>query len=594
MNDVQLGTLAVRLKMDASQLQRDAAKNARTLKGMTEEVSDRFNIMAKVAAGAMTGVAVGMGVIVRAMINEAAKLDGVAQEIGATTEQLSGLKYAGEQAGIPFETLTQSMTKLNQALGAMAGGAGENMPAAMALNALGISATDATGKVKASSDVLLEVATKFSTYEDGANKASLAMALFGEQGVKLTPLLNRGAAGISELTAEAERLGVVIDGDTARVAKEFNEVMGKLEASGRGLAMAVGERLLPDLKLLAEVMQSATEDSKPMGIVVDGIAIGVKTLASAVLVAAGNIAVLGGSLKTLYTFARDFVTVGWDKAIESSSASFEELKASIQGVSQTLEQLWGAGNQEDSPFFTLGAKLAEQSAQVPKAVAPAMQAAVDLTNQFAAARAAARGMLDDLINSPTEDIATKIAAITQAAREGTIGFQELGRLMKQVTDQQQQNLDMVVMASTGALNAMFGENKGVATATALINTYQAITKALASAPPPLSYALAAATAAQGFAQVKAIRATNREFGGPVRAGEPYIVGERRPELFVPSQSGHIVPRVPSAYGRDMPTGNVTMTVHGINPRSLFTGESMREIAEEMLRFQRNGGRVVLA
>ena len=36
----------------------------------------------------------------------------------------------------------------------------------------------------------------------------------------------------------------------------------------------------------------------------------------------------------------------------------------------------------------------------------------------------------------------------------------------------------------------------------------------------------------------------RAAGGPVTAGQPYIVGERRPELFVPSQNGRIEPRVP--------------------------------------------------
>lgn len=36
-------------------------------------------------------------------------------------------------------------------------------------------------------------------------------------------------------------------------------------------------------------------------------------------------------------------------------------------------------------------------------------------------------------------------------------------------------------------------------------------------------------------------------GGPVKAGQPYMVGERRPELFVPSTSGRIVPR-PSSGG----------------------------------------------
>jgi hypothetical protein len=42
--------------------------------------------------------------------------------------------------------------------------------------------------------------------------------------------------------------------------------------------------------------------------------------------------------------------------------------------------------------------------------------------------------------------------------------------------------------------------------------------------------------------------TFRADGGPVNAGEPYIVGERRPELFVPSTSGTILPSVPSGFG----------------------------------------------
>ncbi|KQY31806.1 hypothetical protein ASD32_04225 [Rhizobium sp. Root483D2] len=37
----------------------------------------------------------------------------------------------------------------------------------------------------------------------------------------------------------------------------------------------------------------------------------------------------------------------------------------------------------------------------------------------------------------------------------------------------------------------------------------------------------------------------REKGGPVSAGKPYIVGEKRPELFVPSASGRIIPQVPT-------------------------------------------------
>lgn len=54
----------------------------------------------------------------------------------------------------------------------------------------------------------------------------------------------------------------------------------------------------------------------------------------------------------------------------------------------------------------------------------------------------------------------------------------------------------------------------------------------------------------------------REHGGPVSAGQPYIVGEKRAEVFVPSTAGRIVPRVgvsppraPRLNGRAAPAAN---------------------------------------
>jgi len=54
----------------------------------------------------------------------------------------------------------------------------------------------------------------------------------------------------------------------------------------------------------------------------------------------------------------------------------------------------------------------------------------------------------------------------------------------------------------------------------------------------------------------------RENGGPVKAGQPYIVGERQPELFVPRTSGTILPAVPTGGGgttNNMITVNVDAT-----------------------------------
>jgi hypothetical protein len=44
-------------------------------------------------------------------------------------------------------------------------------------------------------------------------------------------------------------------------------------------------------------------------------------------------------------------------------------------------------------------------------------------------------------------------------------------------------------------------------------------------------------------------------GGPARAGQPYIVGEKGPELFVPNASGIIVPKVPNMTGMGRSSAN---------------------------------------
>jgi hypothetical protein len=52
----------------------------------------------------------------------------------------------------------------------------------------------------------------------------------------------------------------------------------------------------------------------------------------------------------------------------------------------------------------------------------------------------------------------------------------------------------------------------------------------------------------------------REFGGPVSKGRAYIVGEKRPELFVPNTNGIIVPQLPSM---DYSGASVSSNMYGV-------------------------------
>lgn len=80
-------------------------------------------------------------------------------------------------------------------------------------------------------------------------------------------------------------------------------------------------------------------------------------------------------------------------------------------------------------------------------------------------------------------------------------------------------------------------------------------------------------------------------GGPVKGGGSYIVGERGPELFVPSSSGNIVPN------HEMGGANIVINVdasgsqvQGDEGQSAMLGRAISAaVTEEIGRQKRPGG-----
>ena len=113
----------------------------------------------------------------------------------------------------------------------------------------------------------------------------------------------------------------------------------------------------------------------------------------------------------------------------------------------------------------------------------------------------------------------------------------------------------------------FAAAKAFNIANAIMNTYMAATKALATYPPPFSFIAAGAAIAMGLAQVATIASQNysgRAIGGPVMGNKPYIVGERGPELMVPQGAGKVVPNA-SLGGQPV---NVNFTINAVDSRGV--------------------------
>ena len=86
-------------------------------------------------------------------------------------------------------------------------------------------------------------------------------------------------------------------------------------------------------------------------------------------------------------------------------------------------------------------------------------------------------------------------------------------------------------------------------------------------------------------------------GGPVKAGQPYIVGERQQELFVPRTSGTILPSVPMGGDGDSVTNVITVNVDasgsavsGSNADGNELGQQIAvAIQSELIKQKRAGG-----
>lgn len=190
-------------------------------------------------APAVTGV--GLAAMAKGAIDAADDMNDLAQKTGVSVEQLSRFKQAADASGTSIEGVGGAMIKLNRNL------ATGNDQAAFALKDLGISATDATGKLKSTDQIMLEVADKFAKMPDGAQKSAMAMALFGKSGADMIPLLNGGSEAVRNLSA-------TMTTDFAKGADSLNDKLVSVQTKLTEVGVNLGTALMPALNAIADVI----------------------------------------------------------------------------------------------------------------------------------------------------------------------------------------------------------------------------------------------------------------------------------------------------------------------------------------------------
>lgn len=531
-----LGSLVVYFLGDTKGLDESEKKASK----VTKAFEDKMKKFSKVVSASVAGAIGAFGLLIAKSIQTADSLGKMAKSVDIPVERLSALKFATEQTGAQFENLSAGLLVLGKKMNEAS--ANQFTPAAASFQAIGIAVNDANGKIRSTSDILDDVADRFSSYKDSVDKTQLAVQLFGEaNGPKLLPLLSRGKAGMKELEEQAKKLGVTVTEESAKAAREFGEEMNYLRARVEGAAMQIANYLLPTLKELNAELKTRNGTDWARGVV------------ASVLGVTNSF----GGLKKITDPTLNSI-------IETEKAFIANTEA-IKGAEQALSGYSAA----------FGAFLENRN----KIAAPGKpEVLTDMTEAIiASARDAARAGLDEILNAPTETAVAKIKALEDALKSGAISWREFGLAVKDVSKEQESNLNDMLSATSQTLSAMFKESKAAAVASALINTYQGITKALAAYPPPVSYAMAAAQAAMGFAQVRAIRSTSKGSSGGSAA----------------VSSGGSSAAASAEGGATESNVQRSLFVQGLNPNDLFTGKQVANIAESLMEFQRNGGQVFL-
>lgn len=239
-----------------------AADQLEALNKSQKKTSNDWGKLAKqaavVGAAAAAAAAAGLAAMVKSSVNAADAARKAAQGAGVTTEAFTGLQHAAELSGVSSDKLSSSLGRFNKTISEAAKGSKSQ---AQVFADMGLSVTDAEGRLKSADKMLLEVAGKFAGYEDGASKAALAQELFGKGGAAMIPLLNQGADGIASMTQQAERLGLVISDETAAAAEQFNDSLTVLGAVGRGVSNTMMKDMLPAMNSVTGLMLDYAENS---------------------------------------------------------------------------------------------------------------------------------------------------------------------------------------------------------------------------------------------------------------------------------------------------------------------------------------------
>lgn len=575
MASAEIGALRVALSADTAAFEQGMGRAAGATNKAAGQIESRFAAMNSKLSGLTSGLAKGLAAgflgglaggavmqmldqiptAVRSIVASGAGLVDTANKVGLTTTALQELHLAANQGGASLEDMDKALGVFAKNLGQASQGQGELLKILQANN---VALRDQSGQMRPASDLVRDYAELIRRAGSEQERARITTVAFGRSGADLANVFRDGASGIEQAAGAARRLGAVIDDATLQRVAELDD---KWEAFATTMETTVKSAVLNSVTWLDDLVdriqqvggamdqfrkEQAGEALSP-GAMIGAAAGDPKAGAKAAILSGMN---NRGSFR--WNGAEDFLGAekpttlppgGGGKGDQSSDAERERERMQLR-----LEQLQAS-------------LLTEREAEL---------------ENYATRMTDLQGFYDQGLVTKQEYGEMGLAIERDHA-------EQLKQLDQQVADEAVRNAErrmdaMNIMADSvsSVLGSLFGESKAAAYAQTVIATAQAVMQTYAQlGGGPWAVAAAMGVAAAGAAQLATIARTTKEGGGS------------RPS------AASAAPSAPAG-GSQQPGSSSTLFVQGISSGQLFSGDAVRDLAQKLIDYQRDGGKVVLA
>lgn len=497
----------------------------------------KYGAAATVAGGAVAAFAVKA---VNAFQDTALAAGKFADITGMSVEQASRWNEVSSKWGISSEEMTVAFDKLNKAIAA---GKLDRWGASVKVAADGTTDLNAT---------FLALVDQLNSMPDSAKRAKMAADLLGRGWHSLAELV---AAGSSDLRAELDAVtdAQVIDEGEIEKAKKFREAMDEVNDALGEISLSAGEVLVE----LAPVIELLAKGSK-YG----------RSSFGAFLPEKGEIMDFALEVQAAHdAHDQGVISIGKYVTAEQSAVVAEKRrKAALEEVT-TRGEIYG---------LVLG----QVTDRTGEAAAASRRLAADMqgaSQAIANANYEAQLLLGTLdVQDAADNFADQFDAIFEAIGKGDWQAAEKGaRDLRRQVILYEDSLGKIPEQTRTEILTELDEGD-------LLAAQRTLDEFTRSRELQINVKLTGAgsrfVGRLGPVEVDGGKAA----GGPVSAGHSYVVGERGPEVFMPGQSGSIVP--------NHKLGGATINVYATGGMGVSGAQLGREIAEALDDWYRVSGR----